>query len=74
MSRAEVVREAERVLQELAKHLEEIELEETYHVIEAEGVREDSAPERDSSFSEAALSIAPRRDGRYYVAEAGAWV
>ena len=74
MNREEVKEQAERVLRELAEHLGEIELEETYNVIQVEGLREDTAPEVDPEFVEAALSIAPRRDERYYVAEAGAWV
>ncbi len=73
-NRREIEREAEHVLRELSKHLEEIELEETYHVIDAESLRADSSPELRRGFREAALSIAPRRDGAHYVAEAGTWV
>ncbi|WP_456475707.1 Asp-tRNA(Asn) amidotransferase subunit GatC [Candidatus Pyrohabitans sp.] len=74
--KAEIRRQAERVLRELSEALGEISLEETYYVVEDINVtREDDTPELKSDFRDMALKIAPRVDEEgNYIAEVGSWV
>ncbi|NOZ57967.1 MAG: Asp-tRNA(Asn) amidotransferase GatCAB subunit C [Euryarchaeota archaeon] len=71
-----VRREAERVLKELSEALGEIDLEETYYVVEEINItRADGEPELREGLRRAALEIAPKRDEEgYYIAEVGGWV
>ncbi len=76
MDEEKVRREAERVLKELSEALGEINLEETYYVVEEINVtRNDAEPELNPEFRKVALKIAPHKDDEgYYIAEVGSWV
>ncbi len=69
-------RQAERVLRELSEALGEIDLEETYYVVDEINItRDDGTPEVKRGFRKAVLGIAPKRDEEgYYIAETGGWV
>ena len=72
----EIEKEAEKVLKELSEALGEIDLEETYYVVEDINVtRGDGKPELEKDFREGALKNAPSADSEgNYKTEVGKWV
>ncbi len=75
MSQEKIKEEAEKVLEELSLALGEVELEETYYVLEEINVlREDSTPSEKREFRKLAFKNAPMKDEEgYFIAEVGAW-
>jgi predicted Asp-tRNA(Asn)/Glu-tRNA(Gln) amidotransferase subunit C len=72
----EIEREAEKVLRELSQVLGEVDLEETYYVVEEINVtRNDENPDLDNEFIEISKKNAPRVDEEgYFITEVGRWV
>jgi len=72
----EIEKEAEKVLKELSEALGEIDLEETYYVVEDINItRKDGNPGLDKDFREGALKNAPSADEEgNYKTEVGKWV
>jgi predicted Asp-tRNA(Asn)/Glu-tRNA(Gln) amidotransferase subunit C len=73
---AEIQKDAEKVLEELSEALGEIDLPETYYVVEDINVtREDGEPDLDKDFKDIMRKNAPRvdEDGNF-VMEVGKWV
>jgi predicted Asp-tRNA(Asn)/Glu-tRNA(Gln) amidotransferase subunit C len=72
----EVEKQAEKVLKELSKALGDIDLQETYYVVDEINVtRKDGRPKVEEGFRERILRIAPKvdEDGNI-VTEVGEWV
>ncbi len=72
----EVRKEAEKVLEELSHALGEVDLAETYYVVDEINVtREDGDPMVDESFLKSIRSNAVKMDeDGYYTMETGKWV
>ncbi len=70
----EIEKEAKKVLEELSKMLEEINLEEQFYIIEKENLREDNKPIKEKDFRKFFLKNAPKTEDGYIVAEAATWV
>ena len=71
-----IEKEAEKVLRELSQALGEIDLRETYYVVEEINVtRRDGKPRRRDDFRELIKKNAPRMaDNGSYLMEVGKWV
>jgi len=76
IDREEIKREAEKVLHQLSSALGEVDMEETYYVVEEINVtRGDGEPKRDERFLKGLRKNAPHMDEEgYYVMEMGRWV
>ena len=76
MEKEEVKKEAEKVLEELSHALGEVDLDETYYVVEDINVtREDSNPEVDDAFLKSIRKNAVQMDkDGYFIMEKGKWV
>ncbi len=70
----EIEREAKKVLEELSKMLEEINLEEEFYIIEKDNLREDDSPENEKNFKKFFLKNAPKVEDGYVVAEVATWL
>jgi len=71
-----LISQAERVLKELSEALGEINLKETYYVVEEINVtREDGKPRLKDDFREITNKNAPKMDEEgYFIMEVGKWV
>ena len=70
-----LISQAERVLKELSEALGEINLKETYYVVEEINVtREDGKPSLKDDFREIIDKNAPKMEEGYFIMEVGKWV
>ena len=76
MEKEDVKKEAEKVLSQLSAALGEVDLEETYYVVnEINVTRVDGTPRSDEAFVKSLRKNAPQMDGEgYFVMEMGKWV
>ncbi len=70
----EIEKEARKILDELSKMLEEIDLEEEFYIIEKDNLREDGEPTKSGDFRNFFLRNAPKVEDNYIVAEVATWV
>ncbi len=76
IDKEEIKKEAEKVLFELSEALGEVDLEETYYVVDEINItRRDGKPRVDQVFSESLKKNAPHMDEEgNYIMEIGRWV